>query len=164
MRKMCKQLCPTIAMLVLASAAAPAALGASFPRSGEAAFDTYGTWRDLSVMSTSLGKQGVEEGHGIIRNADSEGPFNDMVVHCFGLWTSVPLSSTARWTCTLVDTDGDTALTTADRDTQTFSFIGGTGKYQGMTGGGSFKGRPLHDAVGGESAFVVHHQARWEIK
>ena len=162
--KMCKRLRPVFAALALASAAAPAAFGASFPRSGEATFDTYGTWRDLSVMNTSLGKQGVEEGHGIIRNVAGEGPFDDMVVRCFGLWTSVPLSSTGRWTCTLMDTDGDTALTTADRETQTFSFVGGTGKYQGMTGGGSFKGHQLHNAVGGESAFVVRHQVRWEIK
>ncbi len=164
MKKTCKQLWPTIAVLALASASAPAALGASFPRSGEAAFDTYGTWRDLAVMNTSLGKQGVEEGHGIIRNVAGEGPFDDMVVRCFGLWTAVPSSSAGRWTCTLVDTDGDTVLTTADRDTQTFSFIGGTGKYGGLTGGGTFKGQRLHDAVGGESAFVVRHQVRWEIK
>ena len=157
--KMCKGLRPVIAALALASAVAPTAFGASFPRSGEATFDTYGTWRDLSVMSTSLGKQGVEEGHGIVRNVAGEGPFDDMVVRCFGLWTSVPLSSTGRWTCTLVDADGDAALTTAirDGDTRTFSFVGGTGKYQGITGGGSFQGRQLHDAVGGQSALVVRH-------
>ena len=164
--KMCKKLRPVVAALALASAAAPMALAASFPRSGEAAFDTYGTWRDLAVMSTSLGKQGVEEGHGITRNGAGEGPFDEMAVHCLGLWTSVPPSSTGRWACTLVDVDGDTALTTAirDGDARTFSFIGGTGKYQGITGGGSFQGRQLHDAVGGESAFVVRHQVRWDIK
>ena len=166
MKKTCKQLWPTIAVLALASATAPAALGASFPRSGEATFDTYGTWRDLAVMSTSLGKQGVEEGHGIIRNVAGEGPFDDMVVRCFGLWTAMPSSSTGRWTCTLVDADGDAALTTAirDGDARAFSFIGGTGKYQGITGGGSYQVRQLHDAFGGQSAFLVRHQVRWEIK
>lgn len=39
MRRTCKQLCPTAVVLALASAAAPTALGAGFPRSGEAAFD-----------------------------------------------------------------------------------------------------------------------------
>jgi len=154
------------AALALASAPAPAALGAEFPKSGQAEFDTYGTWRDLSIMSTSLGKQYAEEGHGITRNAAGGGPFDEMAVHCLGLRTSVPPSSTGRWTCTLVDADGDAALTTAirDGDTRTFSFIGGTGKYQGITGGGSFQGRQLHDAVGGQRAFVVRHRVKWEVK
>ena len=154
------------ATLALVSAAAPAAFGAEFPKSGQAEFDTYGTWRDLSVMTTSLGKQGAEEGHGITRNGAGEGPFDEMAVHCLGLWTSVPPSSTGRWACTLVDANGDAALTTAirDGDARTFSFVGGTGKYQGITGGGSFQGRQLHDAVGGQSALVVRHQVKWEIK
>ncbi len=152
------------AALVLASVSTPVALGADFPKSGQAEFDTYGTWRDLSTMNTSLGKQGMDEGHGILRNVNGEGPFNDMVAHCMEVWTAIRNSPTSTGTCALIDTDGDATLTTWSSDTHLFSFIGGTGKYQGIIGGGSYKGRPLHDAVGGQSAFVVHHQVRWEIK
>jgi hypothetical protein len=160
-----KRFWPAIAAtLILASASAPAALGAEFPKSGQAEFDTYGTWRDLSIMSTSLCKQGMDEGHGIMRNVNGEGPFNDIVAHCLEVWTATHSSPTSTGTCALVDTDGDAALTTWSSDTHTFSFIGGTGKYQGITGGGSYKARPLHDAVGGQGAFVVRHQVRWEIK
>lgn len=54
-----------------------------------------------------------------------------------------------------------TTWTSADR---TFTLVGGTGKYQGITGGGTYQADPLHDTVDGENATIVRHRVRWEIR
>jgi hypothetical protein len=147
-----------------AALATSAASAAEFPKSGQAEFDTYGTWRNLATFETPVGRAGMDEGHGVMRNVKGEGPFNDVVMRCLEHWTLVRDAWAGNGSCGLVDRDGDTLMTTWTSADRTFTFVGGIGKYQGITGGGTFKPDLLHDAVGGQSATIVRHVVKWEIK
>lgn len=152
-----------IAGLLLLAGAAPALAG-DFPKSGQTEFDTYGTWRTLASFETKTGQGGVEEGLGIMRNVTGAKPFNDVTVRCLDHWTQIGTAWAGSGSCALIDKDGDTMMTTWDSAPSTYAFVGGTGKYLGITGGGSFHPLALHDAIGGQFATVVRHTVKWEIK
>jgi hypothetical protein len=58
--------------------------------------------------------------------------------------------------CTEVDTDGDMICLTVATDTQTL--IGGTGKYKGITGTGTFSEHPLRPPAPARS------RSKWTIR
>ena len=67
-----------------------------------------------------------------------------------------------KGSCVETDKDGDNVFTTFDD--QNHYIIGGTGKYNGITGKVPYTYVDLHDTVGKRNASVVNHKATWSIK
>jgi hypothetical protein len=76
--------------------------------------------------------------------------------------TSMEKTNHFNGSCVHTDKDGDNIFGTFDNKTTTL--MGGTGKYEGITGTISYTMRELHDAFGGRPALIANHKAKWEIK
>lgn len=64
-------------------------------------------------------------------------------------------------TCTETGKDGDKTFVTYGPET--FTYVGGTGKYKGITGGGTFKSDPVYLGKK-DAAFIVSFEKHREIK
>ncbi len=136
-----------------------------FPASGEISFDRY-------AMSTIVGSSPVSVRRGIVftdvaisRNKGSEGPWYDLSDRCAGQFTMLgeePISGFG--TCVKSGKDGDAVFVTWQGEDWTI--VGGTGKYQGITGSGTTFANPGRDQVRGRPdgwVSVVHHTVKWQI-
>lgn len=139
-----------------------AAIAADFPKSGEAEYDTYYVFETVATMDSGAGIGGIDEFTGITRNIKGEDPFNDMSVHCLVHWTMISDQWNGNGSCVETDKDGDNVFTTFDANAH--YFVGGTGKYQGITGKAPYTVVELRQTVGGRVARVINHKASWKIQ
>jgi len=82
-------------------------------------------------------------------------PSDGAAQDCAGtLWIAADGGTTVRGACTLTDKDGDVEALTFEgtRETGAFTVTGGTGKYQGATGSGSYG--PI-TMVGDDRGFLI---------
>ena len=134
---------------------------AKLPHSGTAKFQvSYVQW--APAREIALGEAagvGASEFVGITRNVEGKGWFDRMTEHCVGQYrwgdgNRLPGSGT----CLYLDADGDQVmvnwLLTAPY-VGTKEVVGGTGKYLGITGKGTFAGTPLKASVHGMDLFVT---------
>jgi hypothetical protein len=151
-----------LAASLLASAAA-SAFAADFPKSGSTKATGYLTaaitdqldgwdadWQPENYVLT-----------GIIRNETDGGPFDKSFLRCIGVEAMVAGKYWDNGTCTETDTDGDKIFITYG--VGTFTFVGGTGKYKGITGGGTNSGSPIFQDKK-NAAYVVVFEKTWEMK
>jgi hypothetical protein len=138
------------------------AIAADFPKSGEAEYDTYYVFENLVTMDSGAGIGGIDEFTGITRNVKGEELFNDMSVHCLVHWTLIGDKWDGSGSCVETDGDGDNVFTTFDANAH--YFVGGTGKYKGITGEAPYTFVELHKTVGGRSPAIVNHKASWKIQ
>lgn len=142
---------------------ATAAFAAEFPKSGSTKATGYFTatvtdqldgweaeWQPENYVMT-----------GIIRNEKDGGPFDKSFIRCIGVEAMVAGQFWDNGTCTETDKDGDKIFITYG--VGTFTYIGGTGKYKGITGGGTNKGDPTFQDKKNWAA-VVAFEKHWEIK
>jgi hypothetical protein len=145
----------TFALLGLTSARV---LAADFPPSGQAEYDTHYVIEDKASIDSGV----ISILTGINRNVAGEGPFNDMSVECLSHSTVIAGKWMQYASCVETDKDGDKVFTTsADKN---HYIVGGTGKYQGITGTVPYTFRELHQTASGRYAVVVNHKASWTVK
>jgi hypothetical protein len=152
----------TLALMAVAAFSAIPAIGAEFPKTGEAEYDTYYVGNVVAKMDSGVGTGAIVDETGITRNVKGEGPFHDMSVRCLYHWSVVGETNRLNGTCVETDKDGDNVFTTFDD--KNHYLIGGTGKYKGITGTVPYTVVQLHEAIGGRTAWIVNHKATWEIK
>jgi hypothetical protein len=108
---------------------------------------------------------------GISRNDRGSGMFENMAVRCMGTREAVGSQVTSRGSCVDLDRDGDQLFTTYESKGNpsagapligTHVFVGGTGKYLGISGKSDYTVEPLKgsDNITG---FVVRHKASWKL-
>ena len=85
-----------------------------------------------------------------------------MSMRCLYHWSVVGETNHFNGSCVETDKDGDNVFVTFD-DNKHY-FMGGTGKYKGITGTAAYTIVQLHDTVGGRAALITNHKATWEIK
>ena len=137
-------------------------LGADFPKSGEAEYDTYYVFKNLVTMDSGAGIGAVDEFTGITRNVKGEEPFDDMSVHCLMQWTLINDKWDGSGSCVETDRDGDQVFTTFDAAAH--YLVGGTGKYAGITGKAPYTVDELHPTEDGQAARVINHKVSWKIQ
>jgi hypothetical protein len=142
---------------------ATSAFAAEFPKSGSTKATGYLTatitdqldgweaeWQPENYVMT-----------GIIRNEKDGGPFDKSFLRCIGVEAMVAGAIWDNGTCTETDKDGDKIFITYV--VGVFTFIGGTGKYKGITGGGPTTGDLIFQDKKNWAA-VVSFEKNWEIK
>jgi hypothetical protein len=106
---------------------------------------------------------------GISRNDKGSGMFNHFGAHCLAIRQSVGPSVVSRGTCVDSDPDGDQIFSTFEARAAegkpvagTHEFVGGTGKYAGITGTADYAVQPLK-SPDGTGLYSVQHKAKWRI-
>jgi hypothetical protein len=153
--------------LFAALLAAPLARTAELPRSGTDSYAT--TYVTAAFVTMKLGERTVTtyDSSGITRN-ESGGPmFNTMGTRCLGTREVVGGEALNRGSCIDSDTDGDQIFSTyeakgAKGAKGTHVFIGGTGKYAGMSGTADYTSQSVKSPDGRGMTLVIH-QSNWKL-
>ena len=104
----------------------------------------------------------VAELVGITRNPDGEPYFDNLVVRCLVSIRVVKGEQELYGACRETDQDGDYTSTTFD--SKAHYFIGGTGKYKGITGTAPFTVQSLPSPDEGLGALVIPHEVTWKFE
>ena len=140
------------------------------PASGKARFQvSYVQW--APAREITLGDAagiGTIEMAGITRNTDGKPWFDRMTERCAGQYYWGDHNQTpGTGTCLYVDADGDQVMVnwkiTAPYD-GTKQIVGGTGKYAGITGQGTYKGTDLKSPGAGMDLFLTDVELDFQIK
>lgn len=150
--------------LFAALLAAPLARTAELPRSGTDSYAT--TYVTAAFVTMKLGERTVTtyDSSGITRN-ESGGPmFNTMDTRCLGMREVVGGEALNRGSCIDSDADGDQIFSTyqAKGAQGTHVFIGGTGKYAGMSGTADYTSQSVKSPDGRGMTLVIH-QSNWKL-
>lgn len=139
------------------------------PPSGKVRFQvSYVQFAGRDVEMGDRAGFGTFEFGGITRNLDGKSWFDRMTEHCTGqYYWGGNASPPSNGSCLYVDADGDQVMvnwsTTAPYD-GTKQIVGGTGKYAGITGKGTFDGTQLKTAAAGMDYFLTDVELEFQLK
>ena len=149
--------------LALGNAAGVAQEVEKLPPSGTTHFTTYFSVHPAHVVEMVEDSSiTVAELTGITVNPDGEPYFHNMVVHCLVSIRVVKGEQDLYGACKETDKDGDSTSTTFD--SKAHYFIGGTGKYQGITGEAPFTVETLPAPGEGLGALIIPHEVTWKLE
>lgn len=138
---------------------------ADFPKEGTASYTTY--YVNASSTPIKMGDRAaaIYESTGITRNDAGEAPFNDMGTRCIGMREANGNDVVNRGSCIDMDKDGDQVFSTFEATAKSgrHVFVGGTGKYQGITGSADYTFQAMKVPEGARSMTVVPHKASWKL-
>ncbi len=144
----------------------PASLAAEFPKEGTAEYTT--SYVNMSATPMKMGDRAVSiyESAGITRNDAGEAAFNDMGTRCIGMREMTGSEVVNRGSCIDTDKDGDQVFSTYEANAKTgrHIFVGGTGKYQGITGSADYTFQAMKVPEGARPMVLVPHKATWKIQ
>ena len=136
---------------------------AKLPPSGTTHFTTYFSVRTLSDLKmVEDSSMTTVELVGITRNPDGKPYFDNMVVRCLADIRKVKGQQDLYGTCKETDADGDSTSTTFD--SKAHYFIGGTGKYKGISGTAPFTVQSLPAPGEGLGALIIPHEVTWKLE
>ena len=136
---------------------------AKLPPSGTTHFTTYfSVHPDHVVKMAENSSITTAELVGITRNPDGKPYFDSMVVHCLVTILVVKGDQTLYGACKETDKDGDYTSTTFD--SKAHHFIGGTGKYKGITGDAPFTVETLPAPGENRGALIIPHEVTWKLE
>ena len=153
----------TALLLMVGDASQATAEVAKLPPSGTTHFTTYFAVHpahELKMVDDS--SISVVELVGITRNPDGEPYFDNLVVRCLASIRVVNGKQDLYGACRETDQDGDYTSTTFD--SKAHYFIGGTGKYKGITGTAPFTVQALPAPDEGLGALVIPHEVSWKFQ
>ena len=149
--------------LAFVNGAAVGQEGTKSPPSGTTHFTTYFSVHPAHVVDMVEDSSiTVAELTGITVNPDGEPYFHNMVVRCLVSIRVVKGEQDLYGACKETDKDGDYTSTTFD--SKAHYFIGGTGKYEGITGEAPFTVEALPSPGDGLGALIIPHEVTWKIE
>ncbi len=145
---------------------APAFAAEPFPESGAAKLAAYAVCRSLAVVDMGpAGSQSSAECNGIVRTRDGSKLLDNLAIRCLEEARARPDGYKFFGTCVQTDADGDKIFMTYEGpESGPVEWIGGTGKYAGVAGSGTWS---VADAPGNSSslfAFTLSYEASWTLK
>ena len=156
--------CITTALAAsLLAVTAASASAADFPKSGSTKGTTYliETFVDELEGWQAEWQPYINVSVGVIRDEKEGGPFDKNFMRCVAQQAMVAGKSSLGGSCTETDKDGDMIFIAYGAGE--FTFVGGTGKYQGITGGGTNKVETIHEGKK-NWAGILSSEKHWEIK
>jgi len=133
------------------------------PPAGTTHFTTYFSVHPAHVVEMVEDSSiTVAELVGITVNPDGEPHFDNMVVRCLVTIRVVKGEQELYGACKETDKDGDSTSTTFD--SKAHYFIGGTGKYQGITGEAPFTVESLPSPGDDRGALIIPHEVTWKLE
>ena len=152
------------AFILMLGACSSAGAG-EFPKEGTASYTT--NYVNASATPMKMGERTISiyESTGITRNDAGEAPFNDMGTRCIGMREANGNEVVNRGSCIDTDKDGDQVFSTYEANAKSgrHVFVGGTGKYQGISGSADYTFQPVKVPEGARPMTIVPHKATWKL-
>jgi hypothetical protein len=148
------------------AARAPAFAADAFPSSGAAKLAAYSVCRPaVTIDMGSVGSNSSAECTGIVKTRDGSKLLDNLAIHCMEESTARPAGYAFTGTCIQTDGDGDKIfMTYQGPEGGDIALLGGTGKYQDITGKGAWS---VIDAPGKTAelyAFTLNYDVSWTTK
>jgi hypothetical protein len=163
--KMEEQMSNEKCALVLIICTCSGAMAGEFPKEGKASYTT--SYVNVSATPMKMGDRtaSIYESAGITRNDAGEAPFNDMGTRCIGMREANGNDVINRGSCIDTDKDGDQVFSTYEANAKSgrHVFVGGTGKYQGITGSADYTFQSVKAPDGARPMTIVPHKATWKL-
>lgn len=144
------------------------AMASDFPKQGKADYTTFFVTTASRTMALGTRNYTTYELNGVTRNDEGAETFNNLGVRCLGTREVDGDDVHIGGTCTELDKDGDQVFQTYQAKGKTsgggfagtHAFVGGTGKYAGITGNADYTFQVVNgpDSV---RMLVVHDHATW---
>ena len=157
------------AFLILAAAVAsraPALAADAFPTSGAAKLAAYAVCRSAVIVDMGpVGSNSSAECTGIVKTRDGSKLLDNLAIRCMEESKARPGGYVFTGTCIETDGDGDKIFMTYEGpEGGDIALLGGTGKYQDITGKGTWS---VADAPGNTAqlfAFTLTYDVSWTTK
>ncbi len=154
------------AVLLLMPDAGIAAAGEPMPQSGSAKLAAYAVCRSAVMIDMGpVGSNSSAECTGIVKTRDGSKLLDNLAIRCLEESKARPQGYAFTGACIQTDADGDKLYMTYEGpESGTLEWIGGTGKYEGITGSGTWT---VADAPGNTAqlfAFTLTYDAMWTTK
>ena len=155
-----------LAALVLVGSNAIVFAGEPLPENGAAKLAAYAVCRSAVIVDMgSAGSNSSAECTGIVKTRDGAKLLDNLAIRCIEESKARPSGYLFTGTCVQTDGDGDKLYMTYEGpESGTLDWIGGTGKYDGVVGKGTWT---VADAPGNNAqlfAFTLTMDATWERK
>ena len=152
--------------LALIAPGAIAHAGEPLPESGAAKLAAYTVCRSAVILDMgSAGSNASAECTGIVKTADGAKAFDNLAIRCIEDSKARPEGYLFTGSCVQTDSDGDKLYMTYEGpEAGTLQWLGGTGKYDGVSAKGTWS---VADAPGNTAqlfAFTLTMDATWERK
>jgi hypothetical protein len=134
------------------------------PEKGKTSYTVYFTENVPSELDWGdLGSASINHLTGITRNKDGQSFFDQMATTCISHYVEVAGADAPRLqgSCSYQDRDGDQIFSTFVLGKLTY--VGGTGKYRGLSGEGSLKGGSFGGPAG-MVARISEVDMTWTVK
>jgi hypothetical protein len=142
---------------------AASASAADFPKSGSekgVIYFTAAVADELDGWETPF-QPGIYVMTGVVRTDPAGSAFDKSYVRCVGERALLSGKFATVGACTQTDTEGDKAFVTFE--TGKYAYVGGTGKYKGLTGGGPVTSERIYQGKN-DWAVIMAFEKQWEIK
>lgn len=137
---------------------------ADLPKQGVDSYTTFYVTTSFNTMK--MGDRTITnyDTSGVSRNDSGGDMFNNMSVRCLGTAEVVGNEPINRGSCVDMDSGGDQVFSNyeAKGAKGTHTFVGGTGKYSGMSGTADYTFQPVKSSDGRGMAAVAH-KATWKL-
>jgi hypothetical protein len=145
---------------------APALAADAFPASGAAKLAAYAVCRSAVIVDMGpVGSNSSAECTGIVKTRDGSKLLDNLAIRCMEESTARPQGYAFTGTCIQTDGDGDKIFMTYEGpESGDIALLGGTGKYQNITGKGAWS---VADAPGNTAqlfAFTLTYDVTWTKK
>ena len=135
-------------------------------RKGSAKVAAYTVCRSLGIIDMEkVGSQSSADCVGIVKNKDADKTFDNLSIHCLEESKARVDGYKFNGTCIETDADGDKIFMTYEGpESGPLSLIGGTGKYLGIEGSGTWT---VTDAPGNTASlflFTLDYSVDWQFK
>jgi hypothetical protein len=152
-----------IGAVVVALSTPAGAADAAFPRTGSAKLSAYTACRSLGIIEMgAAGSQSSADCIGIVKNKEAAKAFDNVAIHCLEEMHARADGYKFFGTCIQLDADGDKVFFTYEGpESGPIAVLGGTGKYLGVTGSGSWA---VTDAPGNTTSqflFTLDYSIDW---
>ncbi|WP_336489945.1 hypothetical protein [Methylobacterium nigriterrae] len=151
-------LAPALAILPLT------VIAAELPREGTDDYTTHYITSSFNTMKLGDRTVTVYDTSGITTNDKGGAMFNNMATRCLGMRDAAGGEAVNRGACVDTDSDGDQVFSNYEAKglKGTHVFVGGTGKYAGLSGSADYTTQPVKNPDG-RSMNIVPHKATWKL-
>jgi hypothetical protein len=153
-------------LVALSASNSPALAADVFPNSGSAKLAAYAVCRSAVIVDMGpVGSNSSAECTGIVKTRDGSKLLDNLAIRCMEEAKARPEGYAFTGVCVQTDADGDKIFMTYEGpESGDIALLGGTGKYQNITGKGTWT---VADAPGNTSqlfAFTLTYDVTWAMK
>jgi hypothetical protein len=161
-----RTLCALLFLTAAVVLCAPAYAADAFPASGAAELAAYAVCRSAVIVDMGpVGSNSSAECTGIVKTRDGSKLLDNLAIRCMEESKARPEGYAFTGTCVQTDGDGDKIFMTYEGpESGAVALLGGTGKYQDITGKGTWS---VVDAPGNTAqlfAFTLTYDINWTMK